>query len=606
MNEPHGPGTGAERHIGLIVALCLIVYGQTLSFGFVTYDDPAYSYDNEHIRGGLSAEGLRWALSRDTMLTHSNWIPLTFLSLMLDADLYGDWAGGYHLTNLGLHLANSILLYLLLCRMTDCRSRSAVVACIFAVHPLHVESVAWVTERKDVLSTFFGLLAMLGYVRWIQTGRLWNYSFALLSFLLSLLAKQTLVTLPFLLLLLDFWPLGRLGAAAAPTSPPGLDWAVLRRRIVEKLPFLALSILFSAAVYRAQQYAMPDAFGLRTRIANAGIAIVMYVWRTVWPVGLSVFYPHPGNGISLPVAGVCWALVILISIICAWQLRRRPWLAVGWFWFLGTLVPMLGLVQVGEQQMADRYMYVPQTGLVLAAVWMIAGLARAHNWPARRLTWLAASFLTALTCAAVLQTRLWRDSEALYMHSLAQTRNNATVEHLMATLLAERGQWRAAEEHYRRAVELDPRNPTLAANHGALLARAGRLDAARRELQRAIELQPNHANARIDLARVEELNGNLDAAVEHIRVARSLNPDSPELDVILARVLMLQGHFAMAEEILRRSVAQHADQALSWTYLGFVLLETDRRDDAAECFETALRIDPGEELARTGLSQTWE
>jgi protein O-mannosyl-transferase len=621
----------SKRHrtfVGVIVGLCLIVYGQTIFFGFITYDDPEYSYANEYIRNGLSLESLRWAVSLDTTTSHSNWIPLTFLSLMIDAELFGNRAAGYHLTNVVLHVGNSLLLFFVFCRMTGRQTESAIVACLFAVHPLHVESVAWVTERKDVLSTFFGFATLLYYVRWVQTRIRWNYVVALVAFLLSLLAKQTLVTLPFLLLLLDFWPLRRFTDKSATVTmlPPktkmseggedimvadnrattrGMDWSLVAGRLLEKVPFLTLSLLFSATVYFAQRDAMDsmNSVSATSRIANAGIAVVLYVKRTVWPAGLGIHYPHPAENVSLEAACLCWLLIAVVSIVAVLQVRRRPWLAVGWFWFLGTLVPVIGLVQVGDQQMADRYMYVPQTGLVLAIVWTVWGHASTNRWPARRVKMLWTTAVFALSCTAILQTALWRDSRLLYEHTLEHTQNNAKVLHLMATLLSERGQWEESVMYFERAVGNDFQNPTLAASFGATLAQAGRHEEARRMLLRAIELQPDHVNARTDLASLEEMRGNLDAALEHVRAALLLDSDSPDLNVWIARLLMQQGEFSEAEQILRHSVGRVPTHALSWAYLGFVLLETDRRAEAIKCFEISIRNDPTDDLARSGLLQ---
>ncbi len=615
-------------HVSVIVGLCLIVYGQTIFFGFITYDDPEYTYANEYIRNGLSFEGLRWAVSLDTITTNSNWIPLTFLSLMIDAELFGNQAAGYHLTNVVLHVGNSLLLFFVFCRMTGRPTESAIVAYLFAVHPLHVESVAWVTERKDVLSTFFGFVTLLYYVRWVQTRLRRNYVVALATFLLSLLAKQTLVTLPFLLLLLDFWPLRRFtgNPAAGTTLPPeanmpegsediivtdnrattrGTDWSVVAGRLLEKVPFLILSLLFSATVYFAQQDAMDSMDGVSgtSRIANAGIAVVLYVKRTVWPAGLGIHYPHPAENVSLEAACLCWLLIAVVSIVAVLQVRRRPWLAVGWFWFLGTLVPVIGLVQIGDQQMADRYMYVPQTGLALAIVWTVWSHASTNRWPARRVKQLWMTVVFALSCSAILQTALWRDSRVLYEHTLEHTQNNAKVLHLMATLLSERGQWEDSAMYFERAFGHDSRNPTLAANFGATLARAGRHEEARRMLLRAIELQPDHVNARTDLASLEEMCGNLDAALEHVRAASLLDSDSPDLNVWIARLLMQQGEFSQAEQVLRLSVGRVPTHALSWTYLGFVLVETDRHAEAIKCFEISIRNDPTDDLARSGLVQ---
>lgn len=608
-----------KQHIWLIVGLCILVFGQTVFFGFITYDDPEYSYANEHIRGGLTVDGIRWAVSFEAAQTHSNWIPLTFISLMLDAEFYGDRAGGYHLTNLLLHVANSILLYLLFHKLTARPTESFVIAIVFAVHPLHVESVAWVTERKDVLSTFFGFLSLLSYAHWTVSKNRTCFVGALTCFGLSLLAKQTLVTLPFLLLLLDFWPLRRLSTQTIPLQPapesespsiadrrengPNISPAMVFRLVTEKLPFFALTIVFVTTVYCAQQNAMPKDIGWVTRCANAGITYLLYVKHSICPFGLSIFYPHPGGDTSVTLGVLSWLTIMAISTLAILQFRKRPFLLVGWFWFLGTLVPMIGLVQVGDQQMADRYMYVPQTGLALVIVWSVREVADRRNWSRQLVHRAVAGLLAVLTCVAILQTFRWRDSLILYRHTLAHTTDNATIQHLMAACLAERREWTKASFYFTRACELDPRNATMAANYGSMLANEGRNAEARTQLLRAIALQEHHPNARFVLASLDEKAGHLESAIAHARVAFEAHSESPQLVVMLSRLLMLKSEFVESEQLLRHAVLHSPGDAELWSFLGFVLLETDRPQEAVDCFETSIRCDPINELARTGLSQ---
>ncbi len=458
--------------IASLVSAVLLIYGQTGGDDFISYDDPGYVTNNPSIRGGVTWESARWAF---TSTYFYNWHPLTWLSYIVDYQLYGLSPRGYHLTNVLLHAANTLFLFLILRSMTGDVWPSVVVAALFGVHPLHVESVAWVSERKDVLSTLFWLLATGAYARYAATrSRMW-YAAALGLFALGLTAKPMLVTLPFVLLLLDWWPLRRVELQ--------FDGATRKRAaglVVEKAPFLLLSAISIAITVYAQSaggaVAALEHFPLSARVGNALVSYVAYLEKTVWPVGLSVRYPHPG--VALPLWKVLTAVFILLVVTAAairWW-RSRPYVVVGWFWYLGTLVPVIGLVQVGDQAMADRYTYVPLIGVFVIVAWGARDLA-ARRWRVRvAAPWLAAAAVIVLSIAAWSQAGYWRDSVTLYEHAASVVDGDPLLHYTLANELRERGRLGEAARHYEDALRFDPNYVAAHTNLGPILAQQGRFD----------------------------------------------------------------------------------------------------------------------------------
>ncbi len=470
-----------------LAAVTLAVYWQATAFDFVNYDDHRYVTQNQRVLDGLSLDNIRWAFCA---FEFSNWHPLTWLSLMLDADLHGDRAGGYHLTNVIVHAANVALLMLLLTSMTAAPWRSALVAALFALHPLHVESVAWISERKDVLSTFFGLLAMMAYVRYVrgaspippQSRRLTAYFLIIALFALSLMCKPMFVTLPALLLVLDSWPLQRARKAS--------DWP---RLVVEKLPLLAMSIVSSIVTMLAQRSggAVRDfhQVPLVQRAANAVIAYGEYLWQTVWPADLAVFYPYPATieASRLSLAGGVLIVITIGCIIAGRGSHRAP--LAGWLWYLGMLAPVIGLVQVGAQAHADRYTYVPLIGVFIMFAWSLPAPPRFARWSVIAAT----TALLALTAVCWVQIGYWRDSATLASRALAVTDNNATAHVLLANALADENQFDAAIAHLEEATHIDPISPQAWHNLGFAYAQAGRIDDAITAYQQAIARRPDFA-----------------------------------------------------------------------------------------------------------------
>jgi hypothetical protein len=473
----------------LLSVATLAVFARVIGFEFVNYDDPLYVSANLHVQEGLTLEGVRWAF---TTFNAANWHPLTWISLMLDASIGGPDPRLFNLTNLILHLANTLLLFFFLERITGRPRRSAVAAALFAIHPLHVESVAWVAERKDVLSTLFLLLTLLAYAGWVKRpGPVRRFAVVLL-FALGLLAKPMLVTLPVLLLLLDAWPLRR--------KEP---W---RRLVLEKAPLGAMSIATGVVTFVAQRHSgtMGSLAGypLGVRIANAIVATATYLGQAIWPTRLAVFYPHPGASLA---ASMVAGSAVVLAALTFWTIRvrrSRPYLLFGWAWYLVTLAPVVGIVQVGWQARADRYTYLPLIGIFLGVVWALAD--RFADRPAL-LSSLAGAVLVMLGIGAFVQAGWWRDSETLFRHALAVTDDNAVAHNNLGTALLRRRLLSEAEGHFAEAVHINPLYAEAHSNLGVALGRQGKIGEAILEFERALELQPDYPDARRNLDRAESL-----------------------------------------------------------------------------------------------------
>lgn len=497
--------------IMIAFALSLLVAGSYWPVGdhsFINYDDPLYVTHNAHVKMGFTAESLVWAFQD---FGSSNWHPLTWLSHMTDWQLFRDNAGGHHWTNVIFHLVNAILLFCVLRMMTGALWRSACVAALFAVHPINVESVAWVAERKNLLSAFFGLLTLLCYALYIRRPGWKRYLSILWTFALGLTAKPMLVTLPFLLILLDYWPGIRFPGrsvdgyplpASGETAPHPNPQFILSTLLLEKIPLILLSVLSIAVTLLAAEKGGAlkslDHFPLAVRLGNSLNAYTAYIRKFFWPQDLAVFYPHPGILHSWQTVSALF-LISAVTVIVLMQSRRRPYLPVGWFWFLGTLVPVIGLVQVGLQAMADRYLYFPLIGLLILLVWGAADLGRRAVAGRAVLIFLAILLIFAASFGTRQQLRHWQNSRLLFEHALTVTRGNPVAYSNLAHALFEEGDWKGAEAHYREAIRSDPIFANAYANLGAVLARQGRNEEAVGEYRKALALNPRHADAHYHL-----------------------------------------------------------------------------------------------------------
>jgi len=566
-----------RRLICLLLALItLLLYLPAWRCGFLVFDDPEYVTENRNVNTGLTWTGIRWAF---TSWQESNWTPLASVSHMLDCELFGLNAGAHHLVNVLFHVANSVLILLVIYRMTNRLWPSALVAALFAWHPLHVESVAWVAERKDVLSAFFFAMTLWFYAAYVKQNRKINFWIAWLFFLLGLLTKPMLVTLPFLLLLLDFWPLGRAGSFGPQPSGSGAGVTQsekhdsrLRILVLEKWPFFLLSLASSAVtILAAREDALIslDKSPLILRIGNALVAYFEYVVKTVCPTGLAVVYPAPKQ-ISMV---HLFAAVLFMAAISfyAWQRRRTsPHLLVGWLWFIGTLTPVIGVVQFGGHLMADRYTYIPLIGIFIAVA------VAAFNWAAgsrRRFAVVAsASSLCLMGCLILTSRQLsfWRDSEKLFSHAVAVTKNNPIARINLGVALEQQGRREEAIAQYREALRIDPGRVQAHNNLGNLLDEAGRTQEALAEFREALRLNPKaalaHANLGTTLARL----GRFDDAMREYAEAARLKPDDPR-----------------------------------WSYLmGKACLRERRSAQAVRHFEDALRLDPNHLTTLVHLART--
>jgi protein O-mannosyl-transferase len=513
-----------------------LLYARVSSFGFTYFDDPRYVTENARVLAGLSWDNASWAF---TTFHFSNWHPLTWLSYMLDVELFGPDPGALHLVSAALHAANAALLFLVLHRATGALGRSAFVAVLFAVHPLQVESVAWVSERKEVLSTLFGLLALLAHVRHAARRTATRYALVALAFALSLMAKPTWVTLPFLLLLLDAWPLQRVAELAGEPAagPARFERLPLRVLALEKAPLLALSLASSLLTVIAQNRGgavVGLELRLGVRLANAAVSYLTYLAKVLWPARLAAFYPFPGSWPAWEVAGS--ALVLLgLTTWAVRSLRAAPWFTVGWLWFVGTLVPMIGLVQVGGQAMADRYTYLPSIGLFLAGTWGACEWAarRGARVPLRVVAVTVAALLAALTWR---QAGYWSDHVTLFRHAIAVTGPNARAHAFLSDGLRKAGRHDEALAEAREAIRIEPWAGRFRMNLAIVEVDLGRLPAARRTLEEALRLDPRLAFARALLGEVETALGRPEVGERLLAEAAGMAPDDADIADRLARV----------------------------------------------------------------------
>jgi tetratricopeptide (TPR) repeat protein len=585
-----------------LTAVTLAVYARVWTHDFVGLDDHDYIMGNAPVLKGLTADGVVWAFTTG----HSaNWHPLTWLSHMLDVQLYGLNAGPHHLTSLALHVANTLLLFGVLQRMTGKIGRSAVVAALFALHPLHVESVAWAAERKDVLSALFWMLTLWAYVAYVRRPGLARYGLTLGTFALGLMAKPMLVTLPFVLLLLDFWPLGRLARSGAGSAPQtsSVDRRIVFRLLAEKVPFVALTVVSSVVTVIVQWGAVREhqGFPLAARVGNALTAYVAYLGTTFWPVGLAMLYPL--RFVSLWAALASLAALIGISLVVVWAARRSPAVLVGWLWYLGTLVPVIGLVQVGAQSRADRYTYIPLIGVFVMLAWGIPELLA--RWPARRVVLPALTGAALAICAGLAYTQLahWKNNGTLWARTAAMTTDNFGAHFYLGNDLRRAGRPRDAIVQYREALRILPRSPMAHNNLAFTLAELGNYDEAIAHYTEAIGLMPGYAEARNNLALALAAQGKVDAAVREAREAVRLAPERADLRFNLAAFLARDKQLDEAVREYGEGLRRKPGHADSYYRLGLVLIEQGRRDAAAYYLERALRLEPQMQRARRALDE---
>ncbi len=575
------------------VIVILALYWPLSHYDFINYDDNLYVSENHQVSSGLTVKGILWSFQTTYFC---NWHPLTWLSHMADVEFYGLNAGGHHLTNVLFHMANTVLLFILLKAMTGAFWRSAFVAALFALHPLHVESVAWVSERKDLLSTFLGILTLISYAQYTQQrSRSW-YGLALLFFILGLMAKPMLVTLPFLLLLLDYWPLGRLNISKGFRLQPAGGVSTVYSLILEKLPFFVLTTASCVVTYYAQQSGgamVPfDMYPMGLRVTNAIVAYVGYIGKMLWPLNLAIFYPFSDSFTFWKVAAAA-ALLLSVSLGVLVQIRQRPYLAVGWFWYFGTLVPVIGLVQVGGQAMADRYTYLPLIGLFIMIAWGGADSFRGWRYNRIFLSCTAAMAVIALMILTNSQIRHWANSVALFEHAVKATGGTWVAYNNLANALRTQGRVNEAIRHYHLALQKDPPEPEGIYNNMALvLGSVGRNREAIEHYSEALRINPNYADAHINLGAVLARQGKIADAFHHYSDALRLEPNSEKGHYNLGNILLAQGEIDAA--ISRYSKAVHINPSFAESYngLGLALMQTGKLEEAVFYFRKAANVRP--------------
>ncbi|MCK4752406.1 MAG: tetratricopeptide repeat protein [Planctomycetes bacterium] len=575
-----------------LALVTLAVFWQVHSFDFISRDDIDYVTANKNVTAGFTRDGITWAFTAGYA---SNWHPLTWLSHMADCQLFGLNAGMHHLTNAILHIINTLLLFAVFKRMTGALWASAFVAAAFAVHPLHVESVAWVSERKDVLSTMFWFLTMMAYVSYVKRPGAGRYLLVLLAFALGLMAKPMLVTLPFVLLLLDYWPLGR--------------FKDIKKLIVEKIPLFILMIASSVTTFLVQRTAgavvATRTIPLITRTANALIAYAKYIEKMFWPSGLTIFYPHPTGEVSMLHAVIAAAVLISISVWVFWKARYYKYLAVGWLWFIGTLVPVIGLVQVGDQALADRYTYIPLVGLFIIIAWGASDLLSKLRYKKIILAMSAAAIFSTLTVCTCSQLRHWRNTRTVFEHALNVTEDNYIAYFSLIKPLRQQGKIDQAIAYATEALRIVPNLPYAHNSLGVDLATIGKYDEAAIHFKKALEVQPDFADARCNLGYMLARQGKIDEAIENYKKALQIDPEHFESLNNGGMALLAKGRIDEALELFEKALRIKPNRYNVNLNMGLATMRLRRYDESAKHFEKASNIEPDRPEAYYYLSNVY-
>lgn len=586
--------------VGALILATLLVYGQVANHQFISLDDDLYIRDNPMVARGLTLEGIGWAF---TTFHAANWHPITWLSHMVDSQLFGLNAGGHLLVNALIHVTNALLLFLFLKQVSRTRWRSAIVAALFALHPLHVESVAWAAERKDTLATLFGLLSLLAYARYATTGTWKRYLLVTLWLGLGLMAKPMLVSWPFVFLLLDYWPLRRLAWQPADGVKRFVRaWLPLIR---EKLPLFCLVGASMVVTYLAQAHGgavrgFADA-PISLRLCNALVSYAKYVFLTVWPNGLSVYYPFPSTGLPTWQPAVAFVLLVAITVIAIHEATKRPYLIVGWLWFLGTLVPVIGLVQVGGQTMADRYHYIPSIGLFVALIFGLGDLAIARRVGSVTIAVVTTVVLSLCGSLTAIQVSWWRDSVTLFERTLSMTSDNMVIQYNLGHALGQQGKFDRAISHFREALRITPDFFDALINMGVTLSEQGKPAEAITYYHRALDREPASAKAHMQLALALVKQENGDEALQEFYKAMELAPNDADVRTNLGLMLARQNKLSEATAQLNEALRLNPSSAEAHNNLGLVFLLAGQPEKSLAHFSTAMRLKPGFTVAGENL-----
>ncbi len=633
VQEPRAQRLMLAGVCAVIILLCAAIYGQTLSFKFTNYDDNLFVTENQYVQAGLSLKTIGWAFVTEKAFYY---LPLTWISLMFDHELYGMHPGGYHVTNLLLHTASAVLLFLALRLLTGALWRSLAVAALFAVHPLNVESVAWVAERKGVLSTFFWMLALGAYGLYVRKGGTARYALIAAAFIGGAMSKPVVVTLPFALLLLDCWPLDRVNF----TGPLDLMARKTARLTAEKIPLFLIAALSCLSTYvmqaRGHNIVATESVSLATRCANVMVAYVTYLVQALWPSGLAAFYPFPDARPAWQVAGAAVTLAA-ISLFCLSQARRRPYLIVGWLWYLGTLAPVVGLVQIGSFSHADRYTYLPLVGVFIMAAWGLADLAAAWHVPKQAVAAVACTVTVALAICAGVQASHWHDSKALFSHAIAVGQESGTAYTNLAQVAIDQKKYAEAKDLLEKALAVDPNFVDALSNLGVILIKQEHPEEAKVFLTKALGLRPYHLDVLNNLGSVSMMQKRYDEAETYLTKALDLQPDAfgalnnlgnvftaqkrydkakacltKSLDIApgnvdaianLGKLAMAQEDYDEARARLTKALDLKPDHILALVNLGVLAIKQGRYDEAKTCLTKALDLEPDNIDALYNLAQ---
>jgi len=586
------------------------IYAQVIGHHFTTFDDPMYIQENPMVNRGVTLAGLAWAF---TTFHSGNWHPLTWIAHMIDSQLFGTVAGGHLLVNALIHAANTLLVFWFLLRTTHARWPSALVAALFALHPLHVESVAWAAERKDTLSTFFGLVCLIAYTRYAEAPSVRRYAWTTIMLALGLLAKPMLVTWPFVMLLLDYWPLGRFRGSEVKGQPArrslgGGGWSAVRGLVVEKIPLFALvaasAVITSVAQSHLGAVRTFTEFPIAPRLSNAVVSYAKYLLLACWPNDLTVFYPFPRRGIpAWQIIGAAFLLIAITAFFFS-QRKIRPYLIVGWLWFLGTLVPVIGLVQVGAQTMADRYFYIPSIGLFIAIVFGLADIAETR----RVAPWLSAAIanvvLLVLATLTDAQIHRWNDSITLFKHALTVAPTNVIAEDNLGLAMHKSGQLDEAAAHFEKALQIQPNDYTALLTMGVTRFYQGRVPEAIEYAQATIRSEPDASKAHDLLGMALAKQNRNEAALDEVRRASELAPKDAEIRNDLGLALAQLGRIPEAIDQFHEAVRLDPDNAApAHANLGWALLASGKAQQSIPEFEAALQLNPEFKAAADGLRQ---
>lgn len=616
-----------------LALLTIIVFSPIKDCGFINLDDNNFVYENAYVQSGLNWNSVGQAFSFSSELTKKGgWVPLTWLSLMLDSSIFGINPFGYHLTNLLLHVMNTILLFLILCRMTKALWPSAFVAALFAIHPLHVESVAWIAERRDVLSTFFMMLTLGAYCFYVEQQNIKRYAFILLFFILGLMSKPMLVTLPFVLLLFDYWPLGRLSEVKAMVQIPAVEikyevsgkkkknrekdaekatalaktsevrkmavpefkWSLTYPLIIEKIPFFVLAIVSSIATYITAQsvgFIHLGLIPLDVRIGNALVSYIAYIGQMIWPVNLAVLYPHSRVVILWQAFGAA-LILIAVTLVVTWKIKKYPYLATGWFWYLGTLVPVIGIIQVGVQAMADRYTYIPLIGLFIMVAWGIEEVSQKWKYRKEILVLSSALILLVLSILTWKQAGYWQNSITLYDHTLKVTESNGLIHNNRGFAYYVLGDYRQAIADYSTAIAIKPDYATAYHNRGITFSTLGEHTQAIADFNFAINLKPDYSEAYNNRGKSYSALNDFQKALEDINRAITIKPEDATYYHNRGYVHFVLGNPRQAIDDFGTAVRIKPDYADAYNSRGAVHYSTGNYKQAVEDCGRAIGLKP--------------